>query len=189
MPYINKLGGVVSKTLSTLYEWAILRSLTLRAIHRLGINNKLADYLSRNRPAPTEWHLSLLIAQSLFQVWGRPQVELLASHRNHQLPLWFCRTSHPFVAASNTLSQPWKRLYICAYPPIPLLQRTLITIREDQAEETIVITPTGQGDSGTTFSSRWHARSHSCFHADGISYRNTCLTMASSTTLTWRPSS
>ena len=32
-------------------------------------------------------------------------------------------------------------LYLYAYPPIPLLERTLIKIREEQAEEAIVITP------------------------------------------------
>ena len=52
--YINKQGGVVSKTLNdevcTLYKWSIPRSLKLRAIHQQGVNNKLADYLSQNRP-------------------------------------------------------------------------------------------------------------------------------------------
>ena len=47
--YINKQGGVVSKTLNdkvrTLYVWAIPRSLGLQAIHRPGVNNQLADYL------------------------------------------------------------------------------------------------------------------------------------------------
>ena len=143
--YINKQGGVVSKTLNnevcTLYEWAIPRSLILRAIHRPGINNELADYLSQNRLHPTEWHLSPLIAQRLFQVWDRPQLDKFASHRNHQLPLWFCQTGLPLAVASNALSQPWMRMYIYAYPPIPLLARTLIKIWEDQAEEAIVITP------------------------------------------------
>ena len=45
--YINKQGGVVSKTLkdeaSTLYEWAIPRSLKLRAILWPGVNNELSD--------------------------------------------------------------------------------------------------------------------------------------------------
>ena len=48
--YINKQGGVVSKTLydevCALYEWAIPRSLKLQAIHQPGINNELGDYLS-----------------------------------------------------------------------------------------------------------------------------------------------
>ena len=59
--YINKQGGVVSKTLNdeicALYEWAIPRSLKLQAIHRPGVNNELADYLLWNRPNPIEWHL------------------------------------------------------------------------------------------------------------------------------------
>ena len=33
------------------------------------------------------------------------------------------------------------RLYLYFYPPIPLLEKTLIKIREDEVEEAIVITP------------------------------------------------
>ena len=87
--YINKQGRVVSKILNNeacaLYEWAIPRLLKPRAIHQPGVNNKLADYLLHNHQDPTEWHLSLLIVQRLFHRWGRPQVDLFASHRNHQL--------------------------------------------------------------------------------------------------------
>ena len=47
--YINKEGGVVSKTLNdevcTLYEWAIPRSLKLQVVHQPDIN-ELVDYLS-----------------------------------------------------------------------------------------------------------------------------------------------
>ena len=82
--YINKQGGVVSKTFNdkvcTMYEWAIPRSLKLRAVHQPGVKNKLADYLSQNCPDPTEWHLTPLIAQRLFEMWGRPQVDLFPSH-------------------------------------------------------------------------------------------------------------
>ena len=143
--YINKQGVVVAKTVNDkvcpLNEWVIPRSLNLQAIHRPDVNNELADYLWRNRPSPTEWHLIPLMAQYLFQVWGRLQVDLFASYLNHQLPLWFCQTVHPLVAASNALSQSWTVLSLYTYPPIPLLERTLIKIREDQAEEAIVITP------------------------------------------------
>ena len=68
-------------------------------------------------------------------------MDLFASHLNHQHPIWFCRTIHPLAAASNALSQSWTRLSVYGYPPIPLLERTLIKIREDQAEEAIVIAP------------------------------------------------
>ena len=67
-------------------------------------------------------------------------MDLFASHLNQQIPLWFCWTAHPLAAASNALSEPWTGLSLYACPPIPLLERTLIKIREDQAEEAIVIT-------------------------------------------------
>ena len=136
---------MVSKTLNdevcTLYEWAIPRLLKLQVIHRPGVNNKLADYLSHSRPNPTEWHFIPLMAQHLFQVWGRPQMYLFSSHLNHQLPLWFCRIDHPLAATSNAMSQSWTGLSLYTYPLILLLERTLIKIRKDQAEEAIVITP------------------------------------------------
>ena len=56
-------------------------------------------------------------------MWVRPQVDLFTSHRNHQL-LWFCRTSHLLVAASNALSQPWTGLSLHAYSPILLQEKT-----------------------------------------------------------------
>ena len=60
--YINKQGGVVFKTLNDetymLFQWLIPRLITVRVIHRPGVNNELADFLSRNCPDPTEWHLS-----------------------------------------------------------------------------------------------------------------------------------
>ena len=45
------------------------------------------------------------------------------------------------AATSNALSQSWTALYLFAYPPIPLLEKTLIKIREDQADKVIVIAP------------------------------------------------
>ena len=58
-----------------------------------------------------------------------------------------------------------------AYPPIPLLERTLIKTRVDQAEEVIVITHICIGDPGTI--SRGRAKPPSCYHADRIC-RNAC---------------
>ena len=143
--YINKQEGVVSKTLNdemnTLFQWLIPRSITVRAIHRPGVNNELANFLSHNCPDPTEWHLSERVVLQLFQLWSTPKVDLFTSHLNHQLPLWFCQTGHPVAVALDALSQSWTGLSLYAFPLIPLLERTLVKIREDQADEVIVIAP------------------------------------------------
>ena len=74
-----------------------------------------------------EWHLLPLVAQHLFKVRGRPQVDLFASHLNRQFPCWFSQTSHQMSVASKC--------------PVPVLSETLIKIREDQVDKVIVITP------------------------------------------------
>ena len=62
--YINKQGGVVSKTLNaeacTLYEWAIPRIPRLWTIHRPGVY-KLAGYLSRRQGIGSPWLVIILI--------------------------------------------------------------------------------------------------------------------------------
>ena len=72
-------------------------------------------------------------------MWGRPQVDHFASHMNHQLPWYLFRTDHPFVVAFNTLSQSWTGLSLFIYPLIPLLEKTLFKISENQVEEVIII--------------------------------------------------
>ena len=67
---INQQGGVVPKTINdetnTLFQWLIPRSITVWAIHRPGVNNELADFLSRNRPDSREWRLSERVVFQLF---------------------------------------------------------------------------------------------------------------------------
>ena len=179
--YKNKQGGVVSKTLNdetyTLLQLLITRSITVRAIHRPGAN-ELANFLSCNHSDSTEYHLSERVVRQLFQLWSTPQVDLFTSHLNHHLPLWFCWTGHPLAVASDALSKPWTGL-----PLVPLLKRTLVKIREDQANKVIVIAPSWPRRSWyPTFFPRWHVRSLSCSHAGGISCRNACLTRACSST-------
>ena len=58
LSYINRQGGVISKTLNdemcTLFHWLVLRSIRVRVIHPPGVNNGLASFLSCNHPNPTE---------------------------------------------------------------------------------------------------------------------------------------
>ena len=59
--YINKQGGVCSPALNQealrLYEWVVPRNIQLQAVHHPGVDNILADYLSRHVADPMEWSL------------------------------------------------------------------------------------------------------------------------------------
>ena len=57
--YTINQGGMVLQTHNaeacTLYCWAIRQNVHMRAIHQPGVNNQLANYLSRNRSNPLSW--------------------------------------------------------------------------------------------------------------------------------------
>ena len=143
--YLNKQGGTHSEILYKesllLYTWAQSHQVRLRAIHRPGVDNELADFLSRNRPDPSEWVLSQKVCDRLFRMWSLPQVDLFASHQNHRLPVWFGRYPHPQAAAHDALSQCWTGLSVYAFPPKSLLLQTVVKLRNDGVRDAIVIAP------------------------------------------------
>jgi len=143
--YINHQGGTRSQPLNKLamelYEWAVKHRVTMQAVHRPGVDNVLADYLSRTRPDPTEWSLHPKVCQSLFQMWGRPQIDLFASPQNHKLPLWFSRHPCPQATAVNAMAQTWTGWRVYAFPPFNMIQETLLKVREEEVEEVIMVAP------------------------------------------------
>ena len=143
--YLNKQGGTRSWPLCEealrVYAWMQEYNVTVVAVHRPGVNNELADFLSRNRPDPTEWSLSHRACSKLFRHWGTPQVDLFASPMNHKLPTWFSRHSCSAATAVDAFAQSWSGLFVYAFPPINLIRRVLLQIRNQQVEEAIVVVP------------------------------------------------
>ena len=107
--YLNKQGGTISQSLCQeaviLHEWARQMDVHLIAVHRPGVCNELADYLSRNRPDPTEWSLAQQSYNLIVSRWGQPQLDLFASPANHKAALWFSRLPHPGAAAVDAFNQ------------------------------------------------------------------------------------
>ena len=107
--YINKEGGVFSPALNRealrLYEWVVPRNIQLQVVHRPGVDNVLADYLSHNVADPTEWSLHGKLVRHLFAMGGRPQIDLFASASNTHLPLLYSRAYHLEAIALNALLQ------------------------------------------------------------------------------------
>ena len=122
-----------------LHHWLISQNIQVFAVHRPGVNNELADYLSRNRPDPTEWSLNPNAARKLFRRWGTPQIDLFATHLNYKVPLWFSRLEHQAAAGTDAFAQSWKGWFVYAFPPINLILRTLTKIREDQTEAIVLV--------------------------------------------------
>jgi ribonuclease HI len=92
--HISKEGGVRSWELwqesKQLFQLAEELEITLHAIHRPGVENILADNLSRNSLDQHEWCLHTRVVKQLFLLWGQPMFDLFATPENTQLPL-FCQ--------------------------------------------------------------------------------------------------
>ena len=78
--YINKLGGTKSLSLCNLtidlINWCTSHKIDLIAKHIPGVQNTLADMLSRKIYPYYEWEICDRVIQKLFKVWKTPQIEL-----------------------------------------------------------------------------------------------------------------
>ena len=135
--YLNRQGGTRSLRLCR-ETWDLLHfcqclNITVRATHLAGSQNILADALSRGLFNHHEWSLNQKWADFLFQTFGRPHIDLFASHLNNKLTTFCSRRPHPKAWASDALSLNWDGLLTYAFPPLPLLQRVLLKLRRSRA--------------------------------------------------------
>jgi len=142
--YINHKGGRQSQTLSDqaieLWEWCLVRKITMHAEHIPGQKNVEADAESRRALDQSDLMLNQKIFQALETKWGSFDVE--AKH-NKQLMRFF--TFRPDLEAVDALAQPWMNIRPYAFAPFILLGRCLQKIRQEGVWEIVVIAPVWQG--------------------------------------------
>ena len=140
--YVNKQGGVHSFSLNEearlLYHWTLPRGITVLAIHRPGVDNTLADSLSRHSLDSREWSLHQSVVERLFSIWGTPQLDLFATSHNAKLPLFCSRIAEPGALTMDAFSLSWEQWETYAFPPIPLIPRVLTKLQTDKASMILV---------------------------------------------------
>ena len=109
-----------------LFSVAAERQIVLRARHIPGRLNRLADLLSRSdQLVNTEWTLAPRVAKSLWSIWGRPTVDLMATHLNNQLPTFVSPFPHELAYAVDAMSFPWQGLDAYLFPPWSMISEVL----------------------------------------------------------------
>ena len=143
--YINKQGGTHSLSLCRLaldlWEWCDEHRIVISAVHLAGESNVLADALSRGNYCPTEWTLHRLTFESLWQVWERPFVDMFASAKNAQLPVYYCLGADPQASGSNALTMNWDMVHGYAFPPIALIPRVLRKLLRHPSATIVLVAP------------------------------------------------
>ena len=138
MSYINRQGGVVSKAFNdeacSLFEWLIPRSIRVNAIH---VGRLIVAQSPRSHRVAHLEESGAPVGSAVKQI----QNGLVRnSPEPPPLPLVLSDRS-PFGGVLQRLSQPWTGLSLYAFPLIPLLEKTLVKISEDQVDEVIFIAP------------------------------------------------
>ncbi|KAK3540364.1 hypothetical protein QTP70_029551 [Hemibagrus guttatus] len=130
--YMNHQSGLRSRPLCKLVQqillWAETKLLLLRALFVPGHINREADFLSKQVLRPGEWWLHPQVVESVWQMYGRAEVDLFASEESTHCPLWY------FFSAPlglDALVQTWLRLRLYAFPLVALLPQVLARVHHD----------------------------------------------------------
>ena len=120
--YINKQGGTHSPDLSVqvwkILLWCLKHQIVIRICHIPGRFNVLADKLSRiDKVVKTEWALDQSIANSIFQMFSYPSLDLFATRFNHKLPLYVSPVLDNQAFAIDAFSMNWNHIHAYAFSP------------------------------------------------------------------------
>jgi hypothetical protein len=143
--YINKGGGTRSHNLCHLairmWDWCIQRQIELRAVHVPGVQNLLADHLSRREIDHREWSLHGQVVNRIFLCWKHPEVDLFASCHNYKMTSYCSLYRFPGALAHDAFSIDWNQFSLAyAFPPVVILARVLRKVATDRAK-VILIAP------------------------------------------------
>ena len=153
--YLNKQGGTRSPSLCretvSLLCWCEKRQIELKAEHVPGLENHLADALSRGGPqsisakrvrgSSVEWRLNPMVCQTIFARVDRPHIDLFASSRNFQIPTYFSWEADAQALGRDALNQDWSGLLAYAFPPFALIPRVLLKLSQTPSCLVILVAP------------------------------------------------
>ncbi|XP_078243361.1 uncharacterized protein LOC144587247 [Pogona vitticeps] len=142
MFYVNKQGGTRSKSLLFLsihlWEWCYQEQIYPVAIHIATTDNIVADELSRRPTQNHEWELDSEIFQELCHRWGTPTIDMFAKHSNKKCLRYASRAGRGPGSLGDAFMIPWHKGLLYLFPPIPLVQRSVVRALQLQAEAILI---------------------------------------------------
>jgi len=127
---IQNQGGTKSRSLTQLSTemllWAEKANIVVQVKHVPGQLNVLADLLSRkDQVLPTEWSLHPEVALKIWKLWGKPHIDLFATHLNAKCVTFVAPVHLPGAWDIDAMSMNWEGMWAYAYPPTPLLSKVI----------------------------------------------------------------
>ena len=140
--YVNHMGGIKARDCNALaieiWEFCIERNIWLSAVHLPGVQNVIADRLSREFNEQVEWRLNRGF-EGLCNMFGTPEIDLFASRLNAQLPRFVSWKPDPDAEAIDALGLCWTDMFFYAFPPFCLVGHCLQKVMMDEAEGLMIL--------------------------------------------------
>jgi hypothetical protein len=143
--YLRKEGGTHADHLTQLTReillWCDSVGTTIIPVHLAGSRNVLADSLSRRgQTQPGEWSISAKYLRHIFQEWGNPMMDMMATPENTRCPTFVCPFPHDQAWTTDALSISWSNLgTVYCFPPPILVKQVLDKIRRAHGTQLILI--------------------------------------------------
>lgn len=130
------LGLAAEPLLRAVLRWG----LQIQPVHLPGIENELADRLSRIDPQRNDYSVSWPAFHSIVMAFGRPSIDWFATAANKRLRRYCARRQDHKATFVDAFSVPWRDEFGLFHPPINLLSKVIARIA-DQNAHGIVIAP------------------------------------------------
>ncbi|XP_043373659.1 uncharacterized protein LOC122460845 [Dermochelys coriacea] len=135
-----------------LWEFCLAYSILLQASYLPGVQNVLADRLSRQF-LMYEWSIHPDIVHSIFRSWGFSRVDLFAMQANRKCPTFCSFRGHSPGSIADAFMILWSSQLLYAFP---LIYKVLLKVHRDKAD-VILVAQLGLTSAGTPPS--WACRS------------------------------
>ena len=122
----------------SVWEWGTTRHIWLSAVHIAGILNVKADEKSREFSGKHEWKLNVLEFKHIVSRHPNLNIDMFASHLNHQLSTYYAWKADPGSCYTDAFSLDWNNHNFYAFPPFSLLPRCLQKIQQDNTRGVLI---------------------------------------------------
>lgn len=142
--YLNKQGGVVSKSLCclalTLWDFCLTHSRTPIATHLPGTEHTIADAVSRGALSTHELTVTMTSIQAAFLLWGTLKIDVFATAKNKKCHLFCTRGGKDPRSLGDGLLLDWTGKFLYMFPPLPLIPQVLKKFKLERPR-CILVTP------------------------------------------------
>lgn len=115
------------------------RKIWLKASYIPSKENLEADALSRLINPDSEWELATEAFIEITEIFGSPEIDVLASKLNKKCVRYISRFPDPEAWQIDAFTVPWTDIFFYAFLPFNLIAKTLQKIRDKQTECIIVV--------------------------------------------------